>query len=119
MDISVLIALGCLHLQNGQVNPNHLNQFNPGIGVEYGKSTVGMYENSYRRISVFGVYSPFTGWFKPFAGVVTGYQGHLPVPIAAGVAIEPWKSGPMFTVTPADTKGGVVFGFGWKQSIGR
>jgi hypothetical protein len=112
MNLAILAAFTSLHVPMG----HHQNQLNPGIAIQADHVTVGWYKNSNDRHSYFGTYSFGDGWFQPFVGVVTGYK--IPVAPAAGIAIVPWKeSGPVFTFTPQDPKGGFVIGVGWRYQL--
>jgi hypothetical protein len=123
VDISVAFVLASLHMQALNPNPEGYNQFNPGIAVIANDCyEIGFYKNSYSQATTFVTYSWGKGsWFKPFVGLVEGYQGHVPVfgkiAPAAGIGIDPWhKEGPIFTITPMN-KNGVVIGFAWKEKI--
>jgi hypothetical protein len=114
MNLAILVAVTSLHIQGGEINPHHLNQFNPGIAIQVDQISVGAYQNSNKGLSTFAAYSPFKGWCQPFVAVVTGYK----IPVGAGVAIVPWKvSGPVFTLTPMNANGGFVLGAAWRQSL--
>jgi hypothetical protein len=114
---TLLIGVGSIHIQDGKFNPNHYNQFNPGLGIGVGHWSVGAFYNSERRFSVLGTYTPFSGWLLPWGGVVTGYKRY-PIAPAIGLSIVPWKnSGPILSFTPIDLNGGFVTCLLWRQKL--
>ena len=65
-----------LHLVNGQVNPGHLNQFNPGVIYDGGYFIAADYKNSYAKNTAFiGLKAGHS--FGGFIGPATGYKSHV------------------------------------------
>ena len=136
--VSVVFIAASLHLQGLNVNPQHYQQFNPGIGVELerhsGIYSAGFYRDSYGKGATFLAWSPCHGWGRPFIGIADGYlvdrysaTAHTRNEVwhntfgrispIAGLEVEPWKKrGPVFTITPMNLHG-IVIGFAWKEKF--
>jgi len=70
------IACCSLHLINGEVNPGHLNQFNPGLIYDGGSYIVGDYKNSFAKNTAFAGFK-VGHEFGAFLGPATGYKAHM------------------------------------------
>jgi hypothetical protein len=121
VDISIALIAVSLHMDALNTNPEGYNQINPGIAIEVNDVDVGVYKNSYKQAASFIAWSPCHGFLRPFAGVVMGYQGQIPlfgkIAPALGLGLEPWhKEGPVITVTPMNLHG-VVLSFSWKEKV--
>jgi hypothetical protein len=99
-DLSVDVNLTAHHWNRTDVAQQHLNEFNPGVGLHFTDGDyhklIGFYDNSYKKLSVYGLmawtpiklgpisiikFQPIS--IGPFAGVVTGYSA--PYKPAAGL----------------------------------
>jgi hypothetical protein len=91
-DLSVDVNLTAHHWNRTDVAQQHLNEFNPGVGLHFTDGNyhklIGVYKNSYKKLSVYGLlaWTPIkvsSVSVGPFAGVVTGYSA--PYKPAAGL----------------------------------
>ena len=62
-----------LSVASQHIDPHGMNQFNPGVGVEYNGYAVGEYRNSLDRTSVYAAKMIQSGHVGVFAGAITGY----------------------------------------------
>jgi len=66
-----------LSVASQHIDPHGMNQFNPGVGIEYNGYAVGEYRNSYDRTSVYAAKSLQYGHVGVFAGAVSGYPSRF------------------------------------------
>ena len=105
-ELSVDINLTAHHWNRTDVAEQHLNEFNPGVGLHWTDGDfhklVGFYDNSYKKLSVYGLmaWTPVSiqsVHIGPFAGVVTGYSA--PYKPAAG----------LYVIAPINAKYNMIF----------
>jgi hypothetical protein len=74
MDLATCTCYIVMSLASQHIDPQGMNQRNPGIGIEANGYAVGEYRNSLDRTSVYAGKMLSAGHFGVLAGAVSGYQ---------------------------------------------
>ena len=59
----------------------NFNQVHPHVAASYNNFAAGIYYNSERRISTYGTYTLYQGWFDVSVGIATGYVDSKVLPL--------------------------------------